>query len=127
MKNEFQDLESLIPSIQKAFEKNPRRSLSAFFRNSRKSPRYSLIGDYPILATITHTAIKMGIEFSRNKVLHALNQSDELKTLLKGDKKDLTDQLFLPLTVASKQGKNAFNFNGNEKDDTLLVKTIFQQ
>lgn len=124
MKNEFQDIESIIPSVQRAFVKNPRRSISAQFRKARNSSRYTLIGCYPILATIIHTALSIGIYFSKNKVFHAIKQSDELKSFSKGDKKSFAHHLLSPTSVVLKQDKCAYNFNDVQDNDTLPVATL---
>lgn len=126
MKNEYQDAEWIVPKAQKMFIKNPRRSLSATFRYFRNHPRVSLIGCYPILSGITRVVLSIGIPLSRNKLLYALNQSDELKTFTHGEKKQLIDQLLNPVSVATKRPKNVHRDMKKEllTNDSLPIKEL---
>lgn len=99
---------SLIKTqIINRFEKNPNSSISSAFRFYRKHNYYSWIGDYPILATIIQTIGSIGIPLKRNKILYALNQSNDFKSESKKEKMELLEELLKPSLVAVKQGKNA--------------------
>lgn len=86
MKIQFSDTNWATEKIIKLFKRNSDRSLSAVFRRFRKSPFLDLIGDYPLLFHIVDTASSFGINFSRQKLLYAFNQSNELSKLPKGEK-----------------------------------------
>lgn len=122
-KPQFQDLEWIIPKIIRDFSRNPNKRISATFRFFRNHPHLSLVGDYPILATITHTVLSLGITLTRNEVLYAFNFSDELKHLPRNEKTKLLDQLLTYPTGEIKQGKNASKKDLFSKDDALLVQT----
>lgn len=107
MKTEFQNLEWAIPKIQKQFIKNPRKSISATFRFLRNHPRYTLIGDYPILSIIVDTIRKLGIKPFRRNLLYGLNSSEEFKIWLPKEKSELLDELLRSISVSFKGGKIA--------------------
>lgn len=88
MRNQFQALDWAVPKIEKRFRKNPNSSLSAIFRDLRKSLSLSLFGDYPIVSVIVGTLKRLGIKVARSKLRYALRQSEELK-----GKRDLVSQL----------------------------------
>jgi len=113
MKTETQDIAVFVPTVKNAFAKNPKRSISALYRRARRNPRLSMIGCYPILAAITHTAIKMGIPFSRKGITYAFNKSAELYLFQKRDKTGLIDCLLHPPQDGLKQTKHAINLNEN--------------
>lgn len=106
MKNEFQDLEWIVPKVTKLFTKNPNRSISATFRFCRRHPRLSSVGCYPILSTIIRSVKILKITISREKALYGLNQSEELIEFSKKDKNELLDELIKPLSVEVKTGRN---------------------
>lgn len=87
----IQDLSNAKPKIEKHFRKRPGASISAMYRQLRHSPRYSLIGDYPILSLIVSTVSELGIVIKPLAVRRAMRLSPELK----GQKLILT-QLFNP-------------------------------
>jgi hypothetical protein len=101
-----QDSRKMIPQIERHFKNNLNRSISAEFRKYRKHPDYSLIGDFIILATIVNVIKRMGIKLIRNKVLYAMNQSEELKEMTVIDKKELLDGLLKTSSVQSRGGIN---------------------
>lgn len=117
IKNEFQDLEAYTSTINNAFARNPRRSISALYRRARSNPRLCLIGCYPILATIAHSALELGIKLSRKSVTYALNQSDELSTFPKRDKISLLDYLFNHSLIGLERASNATSSIGIIKED----------
>lgn len=102
----IQDVGLIIPQVSHQFQKNKNRSISATFRFYRKHSCYSLIGDFPILATIILSISNIGILPRRNTVNYALNQSEELKELSKKDKNDLLKVLLEPALVAVKTDKS---------------------
>lgn len=122
---ELQSLEWTIPVIKKAFNKNRNRSISALFRYFRQHSRLSLIGCYPILATIVHAAIDIGIKLNRSKVGYALNNSEELRQFSKQEKKLLLDQLIKSSYVQIKHKQNSSIFNRNKKEDMLPIINYF--
>lgn len=99
----FQDLKNSIQHIEKAFKLNPQRSISALYRKYRSMDSYSLIGDFPILATIINTGKRLGIVFTRKQVLYALNKSEELKSYTEHEKTDLVDCLLQHSSVGLKR------------------------
>lgn len=78
------------------FKKNSNSSFSAAFRFYRRHNCYTSIGDYPILASIIDGAALAGIKLKRNKLLYALNQSDEFKNEPKKEKMELLEELLKP-------------------------------
>lgn len=76
---QIQDLNIVIPKIQRHFKKNPNASISAMFRNLRKLSYLSFIGDYSILSIIVTTISEMGIVISKSALQYAARQSEELK------------------------------------------------
>lgn len=121
MKNEYQNVEWIIPKTKKMFIKNPRRSISAAFRYFRNHPRLTLIGCYPILATTIHTVQKLNIATARKRVLYALNQSEELKAFSKKDKNELIEELLNPSSVGMNKGKNAQQKEVEEKLNNYML------
>ncbi|MCX6731243.1 MAG: hypothetical protein NTZ55_05325 [Candidatus Roizmanbacteria bacterium] len=99
-----QDVSLIAPQVINHFTKSPNSSISATFRYYRKNPCYSLIGDFPIFATIINALKQIDIPLNRYKVLYALNQSDEMKEWSKKEKFELLDELLKPLSVQRKQG-----------------------
>lgn len=99
---QIQSTEWIIPKIQKQFEINLNRSISATFRHFRKHPALSLIGDYPLLSCIFLTISQMGIVPSRQKLVYAFNQSQEFRELSKKEKTEILDQLLKLSHVQSK-------------------------
>ena len=105
MNMQFQNLNLAIPVIQQRYKKNPRRSISATFRQLRNQQRFSFFGDYPILATVLDAVMTIGIIPARPTVTYALNSSNELRQLSKKEKMELINQLFNPSPAALKQLK----------------------
>lgn len=99
---QIQSTEWIIPKIQKQFETNPNRSLSASFRHFRKYPALSLIGDYPLLTCILLTISQMGIVLTRAKLVYTFSQSEEFRVSSKKEKTELLDQLLKLSHVQSK-------------------------
>ena len=95
----YQDLSLAKDRIIKRYMKNPNSSISAMFRSLRGKSYLSLIGDYPILATITNTISTLGIKLTRPQATYALNKSEELKCFSKKDKNELLNQLTNPSSV----------------------------
>jgi hypothetical protein len=99
---------SLIESqVINKFKKNPNSSISAAFRFYRKHNYYSWIGDFIILSIIISAINTAGVPLKRNKILYALNQSDEFKNESKKEKMELLEGLLRPSLAVMKQGKNA--------------------
>ena len=88
MFNNYQDLDKAKSISINHFEKNPNASISALFRRLRNHKKYSLIGDYPIIATILNARQELGLKNDKKKLLYATRQSEELK-----GKKKLLDSL----------------------------------
>lgn len=75
----LQDLESAKIKIQKHFAKYPQASISAMFRELRKSQSISMFGDYSIIRLIVSTMHELGIEVRKRPLQRAIQQSPELK------------------------------------------------
>lgn len=104
-KSQFQSHEWIISKIQRDFTRNKNKSISATFRHYRNHRNLSLIGDYPILATVVNTVKDMGIMINRQKIFYAFNQSTELKEFPRNDKQQLIEQLLQPSSVQFPKGK----------------------
>lgn len=85
----LQDIEQYRPKVIKHFNKYPSASISAMFRDLRKSPRLSFFGDYPIMAFILEILSEVGIRVNRPRLLRATRQSNELR-----GRKAMIDALF---------------------------------
>jgi len=118
---QYQDLSLAKDRIIKKYMKNPNSSISAMFRSLRGKSYLSLIGDYPILATILNTTSALGIRQTRPQITYALNQSEELKYFSKKDKNELLDQLINPLYVQTKLARNPQQDSKTEKMNSSLL------
>lgn len=78
----FQSTESLDKYLDGIISRKLRKgitpSLSALFRNARKKPSVSYIGDYPLLLYCFTKTRQHGITYNRSQINHAINQSEEL-------------------------------------------------
>ncbi|KKQ08911.1 hypothetical protein A3E66_04665 [Candidatus Daviesbacteria bacterium RIFCSPHIGHO2_12_FULL_37_16] len=75
----LQDLESAKIKIQKHFAKYPQASISAMFRELRKSQSICMFGDYSLIRLIVSTMQELGIEVRKRPLQRAIQQSPELK------------------------------------------------
>ena len=126
-KPQFQSPEWIIPKIQRDFTRNKNKSLSATFRHYRNHKNLSLIGDYPILATIVYIVRDIGIEIKRQKLFYAFNQSTELKSFPRNDKQQLIEQLLKPSSVQFSKDKTQDRLDFYSREDTLPVQVpLFQ-
>lgn len=126
-KPQFQSPEWIIPKIQRDFSRNRNKSISACFRHYRNHNSLSLIGDYPILATIVNTVNNLGITINRQKIFYAFNQSVELKSFLRNDKQQLIEQLLNPSSVQFSKDKTKDRLDFYSREDTLPVQVpLFQ-
>src|SRR3989338_4677421 len=75
----LQDLDSAKIKIQKHFSKYPSASISAMFRELRKSPSIFMFGDYSLIRLIVSTMQELGIEVRKRPLQRAIQQSPELK------------------------------------------------
>lgn len=79
MKIKIQNLDWITQKIIKRFEKNPNSSISALFRELRRSPNLSLFADAPLIAHIVNTLASVGIYPKRSQISYACRYSPELK------------------------------------------------
>jgi hypothetical protein len=84
MEQNYNNLEYIDHFVISLMEENPRRSLSALFRNMRK--KVPLIGDYPILKHIVRICKQNGYSWTRNQVRLACQSSEEYKENRLGEK-----------------------------------------
>jgi len=121
-KPHFQSPEWIIPKIQRDFTRNKNKSISATFRHYRNHKNLSLIGDYPILATIVYIVRDIGIEIKRQKLFYAFNQSTELKSFPRNDKQQLIEQLLNLSSVQFSIDKTQDGLGFYSRKDTLPVQ-----
>lgn len=76
---EIQDLEWAEAKITKHFQKNPRASISAAYRNLRKAPRLSFFGDYVLMCVVVGVLYELDIPIKKRSLQWAMYQSEELK------------------------------------------------
>jgi len=126
-KPQFQSLEWIVPKIQRDFSRNKNKSISACFRHYRKHNNLSLIGDYPILATIVNTVKDLRIMINRQKIFYAFNQSTELKEFPRNDKQQLIEQLLKPSSVQFSKGNMRARNDFYLRKDTLPVQALLFQ
>ncbi|MBN2100988.1 hypothetical protein JW710_03810 [Candidatus Dojkabacteria bacterium] len=88
-----ESLANLNRYLNGKFGRSPNFRLSSIYRNLLKDSRTSSFGDFPVLAYLVSFANANSRNFSRNEILHALNQSQELSKLRKKIKTVLLDQL----------------------------------
>lgn len=88
----------------KQLSENNNRSVSGMFREFRKYPHYSLLGDYILLASIGGALEALGLPKVREDFSYAMRQSEEFKEIGKAEKGELLDQLIMP-SVELKVGK----------------------
>jgi hypothetical protein len=117
------DTKNIEQIVQRQFKKNPNRRLSACFRQLRKQKRFDLRGDYPLIANILTGIYKIGITPSRKQIAYMMNQSTELKTLSKGRKTELLNQLLELSSVVSKEPKFAYK----QKKIAKMTHTLSQK
>lgn len=75
----FQDLKQTRQFISKSFKDNPRRSLSALYRNVRGSHAVSFYGDYPLVSLILEEAVKNKVNVTDKVLWRLLIQSEDYK------------------------------------------------
>ena len=121
-KPQFQSPEWIIPKIQRDFSRNKNKSISAAFRHYRNHKNLSLIGDYPILATIVYIIRDIGIEIKRQKLFYAFNQSTELKSFPRNDKQQLIEQLLNPSSVQFSKDNTHARIDFSLREDTLPIQ-----
>lgn len=121
-KPQFQSPEWIIPKIQRDFSRNKNKSISAAFRHYRNHKNLSLIGDYPILATIVYIIRDIGIEIKRQKLFYAFNQSTELKSFPRNDKQQLIEQLLNPSSVQFSKDNTPARIDFSLREDTLPIQ-----
>lgn len=79
MEIKIQNLDWITQKIIKRFKKNPNSSVSALFRELRRSPNLSLFADAPLIAHIVNTLASVGIYPKRSQISYACRYSPELK------------------------------------------------
>ena len=89
-----QDLLTVIKSRVKDTRKNStgKLGLMAAFRHIRKQPKYTLLGDYPIISSVVTTLKKYNASPNRQNILNTMMLSKELKGRFAG-KAELVKQL----------------------------------
>ena len=122
MNIQYQDLSLAENRTIKMYIRNPHRSISATYRTIRSKSYVSFFGDYPILFTVVTTFVNLGKTPSRFQVTYALNQSDELQSLLKQEKNSLLDQLTNPIHVPLKLTLNCPTAEKNKKVSNVSAK-----
>lgn len=93
MDTQFQDLQWVIDRCLIQFKREPNRRLSSLFRQLRKNPHFTLLGDYGILWAMAKTMDIMGKERIRKQFYNAAKQSPEFKENRKRDKALWLDNL----------------------------------
>jgi len=77
--SEFQDLQWVITRAKKSFTDNPKRRVSALYRDLRKNKSFSLFGDYFILWAIAKAMKDLGMKRVRKQFWNAAKQSQEFQ------------------------------------------------
>lgn len=89
----IQSLDGAKMKMQKHFTKYPNASISAMFRELRKSPSLYFFGDYVLLSSIVSTMQELGIEVKKRPLQRAIQQSPELKGQKALPRQLLNDQM----------------------------------
>lgn len=74
----FFNLHDARDLIVRDFTKNPRRSLSAYFRYLRSRDDMAVFGDYPLMHYLLQVCKDLGIIMSRGQIYRMISNSEEL-------------------------------------------------
>lgn len=78
METEYQNLNWAVPIIKQQLNEYPTSKISTIFKLLRNHPRFSLIGDYPLLSAIIMELKIQNIQITKLMVRKTLKHSDEL-------------------------------------------------
>lgn len=93
MDTQFQDIEWVTTRATKDFKQNKNRRISSLFRDLRKNPHFSLLGDYGILWAIAKAMDSVGVKRKRDQFITALQYSSEYKGSTRKEKRIWLDNL----------------------------------
>jgi len=118
MKNKNQSSKYAKIIVKKILKKNPNFNISRLYNRLRSYRRLSSLGDFFILELISSTINEMRLTLDRNKFRYAYNQSSELKTNSRYEKRSDLNQLL--------NTKKSIKFNSTNKEINRSIKKADQ-
>ena len=103
----IQNLDSAKMKVQKHFTKYPNASISAMFRELRKSPSICMFGDYSLIRLIVSSMQELGIQVRKRPLQRAIQQSPELKGQKTLPRQLLNDEMAVGYSTKMSQNRRS--------------------